>query len=155
MTTHRVFATRRVAARPQLVYDIIADYTDGHRLILPKVFDGLDVEQGGVGAGTVIRFGMRVLGKVRYTRAHVEEPSPGRLLTERDFDTGAVTSFLVEPATGGAQSDVTISTELELPGGALVRLQRWFATHFLRRVYAEELGLLDTVARRRSAASQG
>ena len=155
MTTHKVSATRRVAARPQVVYGIIADYTDGHRLILPKVFQELEVEQGGVGAGTVVRFGMRILGKMRYTRGQVEEPSPGRLLTERYFDTGTVTSFLVEPAAGGSQSDVTIATELELPGGLFVGLQRWFATRFLRRVYVEELGLLDTVARRRLAANQG
>ena len=44
------------------LYAIIADYERGHPRILPKPpFVSLAVEEGGIGAGTVIRVHMRVL----------------------------------------------------------------------------------------------
>ena len=57
---------RRVPAPPAEVYAILADYTEGHPHILPSAyFRNIEVEEGGVGAGTRIRFEMTVLGTSR------------------------------------------------------------------------------------------
>src|SRR5215204_3004132 len=63
MSSFTVGAAARVNAPARRVYDMIADYRNGHpRIVPPKYFTSLDVEEGGVGDGTVIRFTMRVLG---------------------------------------------------------------------------------------------
>src|SRR5215467_8872697 len=110
---HTVSASAIIPARRERVYSLIANYNDGHPRILPKQFSGLTVEQGGVGAGTVIRFQMRLLGKKQTFRAAVTEPDPGHVLVETDLDTnGAVTTFTIAPSHAPADSNVTISTEL-------------------------------------------
>jgi hypothetical protein len=48
----------------------------------------MDVERGGVGAGTVIRFRLRVFRRTRDFRAEITEPTPGRVLVETDLDHG-------------------------------------------------------------------
>ena len=63
--THLVTAAACIDAAPERVYAIIADYHRGHAGILPHEFSGLSVERGGVGAGTIIRFRMRVMGRKR------------------------------------------------------------------------------------------
>ena len=56
------------------------------------------MEQGGIGAGTVIRFQMSALGQKRTLRAEITEPEPGRVLVETYLDSnGAVTTFTVDP----------------------------------------------------------
>src|SRR5690606_26579640 len=73
-----------IAAPPNVVYGIIADYREGHPSILPpRWFTHLHVERGGVGAGTVIRFGMKSDGRVREMRAEGVGPEPGRGRVER------------------------------------------------------------------------
>ena len=55
--------------------------THGHPQILPKPpFVSLEVEKGGIGAGTVIRIAMRVLGRLQTFGAVITEPEPGRVL---------------------------------------------------------------------------
>jgi len=55
-----------VAAPAPIVYGLIADYHQGHPSILPpKYFQNLQVEEGGVGAGTRISFQMQSFGGVR------------------------------------------------------------------------------------------
>ena len=65
----------------------------------------------GVGAGTVIRVDMRVLGRPQTFRAVVTEPEPGRVLVETN-DNGYVTTFTVEPRAEGQHAYVTIATEM-------------------------------------------
>lgn len=147
MVQIRASASAYVPAPPPPVYAILADYREGHPHILPeRYFSDLVVEQGGVGAGTRIRFRMHVLGRARTMRAEVSEPEPGRILEEKDPDTGAVTTFTVEPATGGEGAMVTIETRWQ---GAGIRglVERWTAPPLLRRIYAEQLQLLAERAR--------
>lgn len=146
-----VEASARVDAPDYVVYNIIADYRDGHPQILPRqYFDWLEVEQGGRGAGTVIRFQMRVLGRTRVLRAAVTEPEPGRVLVETDTGGGGpVTTFVVEPE--GTGSRVTFRTELTSAGGPLGALERFVLRRILRRVYARELEQLGRVAVERSS----
>lgn len=136
-----VSASRAIVAPPAVVYGIIADYRVGHPSILPpKWFGPLTVEEGGVGAGTRIRFTMKGMGPPRPMEAIVSEPEPGRVLTETYPATGGVTTFTVEPAQGG--SVVTFHTTWT-PRGFQGIVERLLAPAFLRRVYRDELDLLE------------
>lgn len=138
--------TARIPVPPREVYDVIADYRDGHARILPRPpFVGLEVEEGGVGAGTRIRVDMRALGRSRSFRAEVTEPEPGRVLVETN-DTGYVTTFVVDPDAGGRGSVVTITTVPPDRPGLVAGLERWLARRLLRRTFEDELALLAEVA---------
>src|SRR3954471_2580702 len=145
-----VKASAPVDAPAEVVYGIISDYRNGHPHILPrKYFEWLEVERGGRGEGTVIRFQMRVLGQTRVLRAAVTEPEPGRVLVETDTGgDGPVTTFTVEPE--GEGSRVTFSTELSSAGGPLGVLERFVLRRVLGRVYAAELKQLGRVAAERA-----
>jgi hypothetical protein len=144
---HVVSASAVIPARRERVYSLIANYHEGHPRILPKQFSGLMVEQGGVGAGTVIRFQMSVLGRKQTFRAAITEPDPGRVLVETDLDSnGAVTTFTVDPGTAPADSHVTISTELPVRSGVLGTVERKVTTLLLRPIYMRELANLARVA---------
>jgi len=157
-TTHtsgtllRVGVTAEVGAAAPDVYRMIADYHDGHtRIIPPRYFRNLQVEQGGYGDGTVIRYDVLAFGTIYHARARVTEPEPGRVLVETDLEKGAVTSFIVEPL-GGSRSRVTITTSLSTRAGILGRIERAVMRSFLNRVYVAELAQLD--AQMTAAASK-
>lgn len=152
MAQHRVSAAALIPAPPEQVYAVIADYREGHPTILPRPpFVSLQVEEGGIGADTVITVQMRVLGQVQTFRAEIAEPEPGRVLTETDPDTGLVTTFTVEPRNDAQHAYVTITTDMEIRDGVLGRLQGWYMTRLLRPVYEKELALLTGVAAESSA----
>lgn len=131
-----------VDAPPDRVFAVLADYRRGHPSILPpRYFTGLEVERGGVGGGTVIRYGIRVAGRVRHARAAITEPVPGSVLAETDLDSGLVTTFTVSPHDRSG-SRVEIATDLMTRTGLLGAIERAFTRRFLQRVYREELGLL-------------
>jgi hypothetical protein len=141
MSSFKVSATGRVRAPARRVYDLIADYRSGHtRIIPPQYFTGLDVEQGGVGAGTVIRVRMRMMGAERTYRAAVTEPEPGRTITETDLATGLATSFTVDPQ--GDSTDVTIATVVPDRPGLRGVIERWAVRRMLPQIYREELQLI-------------
>jgi hypothetical protein len=143
----RVSAEAIINAPADAVYAVIADYRDGHPRILPKPpFVSLDVEEGGIGAGTVIRCRMRMMGRTQEFRATVTEPEPGKLV-ETIAATGMVTSFTVDSAIEKAR--VTISTDFKARGGLLGRVERFFITRALRPVYVREIALLEAVAAKR------
>jgi hypothetical protein len=144
---HIVSASATIPARRERVYSLIADYNDGHPRILPKQFTSLVVEQGGVGAGTIIRFQMRIFGRKQAFRAAITEPDPGRVLVETDLDAnGAVTTFTVNPGSAPADSHVTISTELRVRSGFLGKIEKTLSTLLLRPTYVQELENLARVA---------
>lgn len=138
-------ATRRVAAPAPVAYGLLADYTDGHqRVVPPKAIRNLVVEEGGIGAGTRIRFDHVLLGMTRTMRATVTEPEPGRVLAERDVASGITTQFIVDPR--GDACDVTIATDVPVRGGVLGALERALVRRFLLPLYEEELARLAQVA---------
>jgi len=140
-----------VAAPAPIVYGLIADYRQGHPSILPaKYFQDLQVEEGGVGAGTRISFQMRSLGRPWRLRAQVTEPEPGRQLCEIYQDTGMVTTFTVDPEGAGHHSRVTIATRYTKPGLA-GWLERWLVPRYLRAVFEAELRQLDVEAKARAS----
>ena len=131
-----------IAAPAAKVYGIIADYRTGHPSILPKPFDRLTVEEGGVGAGTKIHVTMRMFGRMQAFRATISEPEPGRVLVERNFGSPeSVTTFVVD-ANGERGSMVTISTELQVRRGVLGAVERFMSERFLKPIYRRELKLL-------------
>jgi len=152
-TRPRIEAEARVGAPAGEVYGLIADYRRHHHRFLPPAFSDWEVETGGVGAGTVVRFRLALAGRRREHRARIEEPEPGRRLVESDLTTGSVTTFEVAPE--GGDSRVRITTEL--PGGRGLRgaITRRLAPRLLQPLYADELARLDRYAREQAAAANG
>ena len=145
--TFSVSATARVRASAERVYGIIADYREGHPRILPKQFTSLVVEQGGVGAGTIIRCEMRLMGGRQVFRAAVTEPEPGRVLRETIIEGDPlVTTFTVAPAVGESECDVTIQSDVPLKPGVRGVLERFFVPRMLTPMYEEELRRLNDYA---------
>ena len=140
-----------IAAPPPIVYGLIADYRQGHPSILPpRYFQNLQVEEGGVGAGTRISFEMRSFGRIRHFHAQVTEPEPGRQLRETYPDIGMATTFTVDPEATGRSSRVTIATQYSKAGLA-GWLERWVAPGYLRAVFTAELRQLEVQAKARTS----
>lgn len=133
--------SQTIPAPAGAIYGVLADYRTGHPQILPKpYFQGVEVEQGGVGAGTVIRVTMRMGGSTQTLRMQVTEPEPGRVLQESD-PAVATTRFTVEPLESGA-ARVTIATEWAPHKGLRGLMERWLLPAMCRPVYVKELALL-------------
>src|SRR5215813_4481274 len=90
-----------LAARPEVIWNILIDYREGHPSILPKVFSPLVIEEGGNGAGTVMRFSTRIGGTTRNFHHIVSTPEPGRVLVEANTDGSGETTFTLMPVDGG------------------------------------------------------
>jgi hypothetical protein len=148
MAVIRIEAEGPVAAPAERVYAILSDYKQHHPRILPPAFSDLVVEQGGVGAGTVIRFKMKVGGQTRESRQQVAEPQPGRVLTEAEPERRLLTKFTVTPE--GETSRVRIETQWQR-GGIGGLFEKMVAPRLLRPIYADELARLDRYARELSA----
>jgi uncharacterized protein YndB with AHSA1/START domain len=148
--TIRVTAERSISAPPERVYGYLADYRQHHPQFLPPAFSDLAVEEGGVGAGTIIRFRLTVGGRSRLYRPRVAEPTPGRVLTESDLESSAVTTFTVTP--DGDQSRVQIETTWPAARGVGGFIERLLAPRLLQPLYADELGRLDRYAQEQGSA---
>lgn len=145
-TRFEITATRSVAAPAARVYNIIADYRNGHPRILPANFRNLQVERGGRGDGTVIRFEVHAFGRTQTVRQSVDEPEPGRVIAERDLDGPNVTTFTVDRGATDEESTVTIHTKMKSRAGWLGAIERATTRMFLQRLYRQELENLDAVA---------
>ncbi len=150
MSEIRVTAERPVQAPAERVYRYLADYREHHPRFLPPAFSDFQVEEGGVGAGTVIRFRLRTGGRSRTFRQRVAEPTPGRVLTESDLNFSAVTTFTVLPE--GDHCRVRITTTWQGAGGIGGFFERLFAPRVLRSLYADELAHLDCYAQDQARA---
>jgi ribosome-associated toxin RatA of RatAB toxin-antitoxin module len=141
----RVVAEQAIGAPATHVYRLIADFDRHHPRFLPPAFSQFRVEQGGVGAGTVHSFRMTAGGRARNFRMRVEEPDPGRVLTESDDRSSMATTWVVTPEGPGCR--VRLETRWQGAGGVGGLFERLFAPRVLRRLYAEELERLDRYAR--------
>ena len=139
-----VSAERSIAAPAEVVYGAIADM-DQHARFLPPAFSEFKVEEGGIGVGTITSFKVTAGGRSRRYQMRVDEPEPGRVLTESDTGSSLVTTFTVEPEGGGSR--VRISTRWEGAGGIGGFFERLFAPRVMRGIYTEELELLDDYVR--------
>src|SRR6266567_3860866 len=139
-------------ARPEDAYTTIADYRQGHPNILPKenLYD-LQVEQGGYGAGTIIRFKARFLGVEQSLYRRVSEPEPGRVLVEQDIDSvqNESVTFTVTPLEQGQKSHVEIFTKLNASTGLKGLVERIVIASIFPSMLRKELKLLEAVAQKR------
>lgn len=145
-----VEASGAVGAPAELTYRLIADDAH-HRRFLPDAFSDFETLEGGVGAGTVHRFKLTSGRRVREYVMRVDEPEPGRVITEADQASSLVTSFTVAPDGDGSR--VRIRTEWDGAGGIGGFFERTFAPKVLRRLYDDELARLDRYAREQAAAA--
>jgi uncharacterized protein YndB with AHSA1/START domain len=142
-------AERTIDAPAGQVYGYLADMHQ-HQRFLPPAFSDFQVEEGGVGAGTVTRFAVTAGGRTRTYRMRVSEPEPGRTLVESDANSSLVTTFNVEPQ--GGKSLVRISTSWDGASGVGGFFERTFAPRAMRRIYLDELDRLNAYARDRRPA---
>jgi Polyketide cyclase / dehydrase and lipid transport len=145
-------AERTIPAPAAAVYDLLSDYRNGHPRILPPAFSNFSVLHGGVGTGTIIRFTLTVGGRAQEIEARVDEPEPGRVLTETSPHKGAVTRFTVIPS--GSQSRLQIETTWEPSSGIAGLIERLVAPRLFRKLYAEELDLIERWAIERTSAPE-
>jgi hypothetical protein len=150
MAEVKVAAERAIAAPAAVVYRCIADYKEHHPRFLPPAFSDFQVEQGGVGAGTVVRFKLTAGGRSRVYRMQVAEPTPGRVLTESDTESSMVTTFTITPS-GDSACTAGIETRWQGAGGVGGFFERLFAPRVLRSLYADELDRLDHYAREQAS----
>jgi uncharacterized protein YndB with AHSA1/START domain len=138
-------AERTIGAPAGRVYQYLAD-TQLHSRLLPPPFYDCQVEEGGPGTGSVIRYKINFAGGVRELRMQVTEPEPGRTLVHADTGgSGLVTTFTVTPH--GGQALVNITSRFDGETGVAGFVERIIAPRRLHRVYAEELARLDAYAR--------
>lgn len=143
MGTITVAQEGRVAAPADLTYRLIADDAH-HQQFLPQGITNFEVVEGGVGAGTLHRFTVTAGRRAREYVMRVDEPQPGRVLTETDQNSSLVTTFTVTPA--GDSCMVRIETQWNGAGGIGGFFERTFAPRVLRKMYADELARLDSYA---------
>jgi hypothetical protein len=150
-------ATEIIEVQPEVLYGIISDYRVGHPAILPRPpFGELIVEEGGKGAGTVMRFDMTIMGKKFNYHQRVSEPEPGRLLMESDLVTDLVTTFRFEPLDGGVRTRLTITTDVSASPGFTGFMEKLFQPSIIRRIYKKELRqLADYAYSQQSAVKAG
>jgi hypothetical protein len=140
-----VVAEGLVGAPADRVYELIADHREHHPRFLPSNFSNFEIERGGVGAGTITTFTITAGSRSRNYRMRVDEPEPGRVMTESDTTSSLVTTWTVTPE--GDQTRVRVETRWDGAAGVAGFFERLFAPPSLRRIYNEELRRLDRYAR--------
>lgn len=146
MSTYFAQESAVINAPADKLYEIIADYHEGHPAILPsRYFTDISVVEGGQGVGTVVAVQMNVFGSKALFNLRVTKAEPGRLLVEEDEATGTVTTFSLEPLEDG-RTRVTIATESRTSPGLRGLLEKVMNPIVTRRIYREELQQLAKVA---------
>jgi uncharacterized protein YndB with AHSA1/START domain len=134
---------RSIDAPADEVYSYLADMHQ-HQRFLPPAFSDFQIEQGGVGAGTITSFKITAGGRTRSYRMQISEPTPGRTLVETDTGSSLVTTFNVTPQ--GDKSLVSITTSWDGASGIGGFFERTFAPRAVERLYHEALDRLNTYA---------
>jgi uncharacterized protein YndB with AHSA1/START domain len=134
---------RSIDAPADEVYSYLADMHQ-HQQFLPPAFSDFQIEQGGVGAGTVTSFKITAGGRTRSYHMQISEPTPGRTLVETDTGSSLVTTFNITPQ--GDKSLVNITTSWDGASGIGGFFERTFAPRAVERIYREALDRLNTYA---------
>ena len=145
MSIITVTVSSKVEAPAHIVYNVLADYNHHRRILPPKFFPGLDIVEGGVGAGT--RFTLHAMSFGGKTQMHmaVTEPEPGAVLVEQDVNTGLVTTFTVKPISP-SESQVCFETVWQPQPGLKGLIDRYTTPFFMRMVYRQEQKILNEYA---------
>jgi uncharacterized protein YndB with AHSA1/START domain len=144
-------AERTIDAPADDVYRYLADM-HLHARFLPPPFYDFQLEEGGIGAGSVVSFKIKSAGGVRKLRMEITEPEPGRILVQADTgSSGLVRTFTVTPH--GEQALVNITSRFDGETGIAGFVEGLVAPLRLHRVYVEELTRLNAYAREQRNAS--
>jgi hypothetical protein len=144
--TFRVQQSAEVNAPADVAYKIIADYRHHDHIVPKPPFSPIVVEQGGVGAGTVIHFQVTLLGRTDTCHSLITEPEPGRVMVETETISKTVTTFTVDPGAINGRSLVTISCLFQGRSGILGAIERWVVTRLMTPVLTKEIRLLEEYA---------
>lgn len=139
--------TKTINAHSEILFNIVADYHNGHQAILPKPpFVALKVLEGGFGHGTRIECDIKFLGKLTTFRATVTVPEEGKIIRET-IDDGTITTYLFDEV-GANKTAVTIKTE-----GEANFLFAYMTRKMLTPVYEREISMLESYAKELSHGS--
>ncbi len=142
MRQGRVEVSAVIEARPEEIYAVVADYRHGHPQIVPQEYlRDLEVEAGGYGAGTIIRFRARAFGIERPARSIISEPEPGRVLMETEMISHIVTTYTLTPQSEG-KTMLQIASQWQSSRNPFVALQQAFYPKLMRSMDAKELELI-------------
>jgi uncharacterized protein YndB with AHSA1/START domain len=147
MGTIHVAAERVIQASPAIVYGYLADMRE-HERFLPPAFSNFAVEEGGVGAGSVVTFTVTAGGRSRQYRMTISEPAP-ETLVETDANSSLVTTFTV--TSRGEDALVEIATTWQGAGGVGGFFERRFAPKVMAKLYADELERFAAFVRDRAS----
>ncbi|MFF1392661.1 SRPBCC family protein [Streptomyces sp. NPDC058287] len=132
---------RVIAAKPDDVFDALADYSGTRAKLLPEHFSEYEVREGGDGEGTLVHWKLQATSKrIRDCLLEVSEPTDGELV-EKDRNSSMVTTWRVTPSGEGA-SRVVVTTVWNGAGGIGGFFEKTFAPKGLGRIYDEILAKL-------------
>ncbi|WP_432179259.1 SRPBCC family protein [Streptomyces sp. NBC_00063] len=132
---------RVIAAKPDDVFDALADYSGTRAKLLPEHFSEYEVREGGDGEGTLVHWKLQATSKrIRDCLLEVGEPTDGELV-EKDRNSSMVTTWRVTPS-GEGSSRVVVSTVWNGAGGIGGFFEKTFAPKGLGRIYDEVLAKL-------------
>ncbi|MFB7161419.1 SRPBCC family protein [Streptomyces sp. NPDC056242] len=129
---------RVIAAKPDDVFDALADYSGTRAKLLPEHFSEYEVREGGDGEGTLVHWKLQATSKrIRDCLLEVGEPTDGELV-EKDRNSSMITTWRVTPSGEGA-SRVVVTTVWNGAGGIGGFFEKTFAPKGLGRIYDEIL----------------
>ncbi|MFD0028399.1 SRPBCC family protein [Streptomyces sp. NPDC055059] len=132
---------RVIAAKPDDVFDALADYSGTRAKLLSEHFSEYEVREGGDGEGTLVHWKLQATSKrIRDCLLEVSEATDGELV-EKDRNSSMVTTWRVTPSGEGA-SRVVVSTVWNGAGGIGGFFEKTFAPKGLGRIYDEVLAKL-------------
>lgn len=134
---------RMIDARPEAVYEALADYKGQRKQMLTPNFLDYTIERGGRGGGTMLRYRLQAAGRERPYHISVQEPVKGQVLVERDTNSSLVTTWSVAPVKDGDKSRVSVESEWTGGSGVKGFFERTFAPLGLRRIYDTMLSRLE------------
>ncbi|MCF6522877.1 SRPBCC family protein [Streptomyces sp. JJ36] len=126
---------REIAAKPEDVFDALADYGGTRGRLLPQQFSEYEVREGGDGEGTLVHWKLQATSKrVRDCLLEVTEPAD-EVLVEKDRNSSMVTTWRVEPGAAEGTARVTVTSVWNGAGGIGGFFERTFAPKGLARIY--------------------
>ncbi len=129
-------STVLINAAPDAVLAAVADYNEVRPKILSPHYSGYEVVQGGVGAGTIVKWKLQATkSRVRDVQANVD--IAGKTVIEKDANSSMITNWTVAPA--GTGSTVTVKTSWQGAGGVKGIFEGIFAPLGLKKIQAEVL----------------
>jgi hypothetical protein len=138
--------SRVIPATPTQVFNLLADYRDGHWRVLPSAFTDYRVLEGGYGEDTRIAFRLKLGGRSRPTKGVVTVPDPGRVIVETYPREEMVTTFTIDAEGEGTK--LTIATSTPTRTRFTAPLEQFILRRILEPIYREEFGLIAEVAPR-------